>query len=142
MTTIAFKAGVLAGDSLATDNQKWKCTKVHRLKTEAGRLLVGYCGEVYAAHVFMDWLKDTENSRKPEISSEDFEAIVVSESGCVTLWNQSLSPWRPEGDFFAIGSGALAAMAAMECGKSAVQAVKIACKYDPFTGGPVRSLKL
>lgn len=141
MTTIAYKAGVLAGDSQATDDQLWQTNKIERLSTSAGKLLVGWCGDVHSALVFMEWLKN-EQSRKPDISNEDFEAIVVAETGRVTIWNQSLVGWRPEGRFFAIGSGAKAAMGAMHAGKSAVEAVKIACKVDPYTRGPVRSLRL
>jgi ATP-dependent protease HslVU (ClpYQ) peptidase subunit len=141
MTTIAYKAGILAGDSQATDDQVWQTRKVIRLSTSAGSLLVGWCGDVHAALVFLEWLKN-DQSRKPDISNEDFEAIVVAETGRVTIWTQSLVGWRPEGKFFAIGSGGKAAMGAMHAGKSAVEAVKIACKVDPYTRGPVRSLKL
>lgn len=141
MTTIAYREGVLAGDSQATDSQKWQCVKVYRLDTEAGELLVGYCGEVFAAHVFMRWL--TDGGREPDLGNEQFEAIVISaKTGRVTMWNQSLVPFRPRGKFFAIGSGGPVAMGAMHKGADAVEAVKIACKVDPYTGGPVRSLKI
>jgi ATP-dependent protease HslVU (ClpYQ) peptidase subunit len=141
LTTIAYCKGVLAGDSRVTDGQVWRTRKIYRLETSAGELLVGYCGQVFAAQVFIEWLKN-DKSRKPDLGNEDFEAIVVAETGRVTLWNQSLVPWRPAGKFFAIGSGAPAAMAAMHCGKGAVDAVKVAAKIDPSTGGPVHSLRL
>jgi ATP-dependent protease HslVU (ClpYQ) peptidase subunit len=142
VTTIAYCREILAGDSQASDNQNWRVDKLLRLDTSAGELIVGYCGEVHSAHVFIEWLKD-DRSRKPDISSEDFEAIVVSaKTGRVTIWNQSLVGWTPRGKFFAIGSGAPAAMGAMHAGKNAIDAVKIACKVDPYTRGPVRSLKL
>lgn len=141
MTTIAFRDGILAGDSQATDDQLWRTRKVHRIKTSAGSLLVGWCGHVQSALVFIEWLKDN-NSRKPDLSNEDFEAIVVAETGRVTIWTQNLVPWRPTGDFFAIGSGGKAAMAAMYCGKGAIEAVKIAAKIDPYTRVPVHSIKV
>lgn len=141
MTTIAYRKGVLAGDSQATDDQVWRTKKIHRLNTEAGVLLVGYCGEIHAALVFIEWLKNNE-SRKPDLSNEAFEAIVIAETGRVTIWTPSLVPWRPAGEFFAIGSGAKAALGAMHAGKGAVEAVKIAAKIDPYTRGPVHSLRL
>lgn len=141
MTTIAYRSGVLAGDSQATDDQLWQTTKIHRLNTSAGTLLVGFAGDTFAALVFIEWLKN-DQSRKPDISNEDFEAVVVAETGRVTIWNQSLVPWSPEGKFFAIGSGGKVAMGAMHAGKGAIEAVKIACKVDPYTRGPVRSLRL
>ena len=141
MTTIAYRSGVLAGDSQATDDQLWQTNKIHRLSTSAGKLLVGFAGDTFAALVFIEWLKN-DQSRKPDISNEDFEAIVVAETGRVTIWNQSLIPWSPEGKFFAIGSGGKVAMGAMHAGKGAMEAVRIACKVDPYTRGPVRSLRL
>ena len=42
----------------------------------------------------------------------------------------------------AIGSGAPYAIAAMACGKNAMDAVKIAKKFDPYTGGRITSIKL
>lgn len=141
MTTIAYRNGILAGDSQATDDQLWQATKIHSVKTSAGTLLVGVAGDVHSGLVFIEWLKN-DQSRKPDIANESFEAIVIAETGRVTVWNPSLVGWRPDGRFFAIGSGAQSAMGAMHAGKSAVEAVKIACKVDPYTRGPVRSLKL
>lgn len=141
MTTVAYRKGVLAADSQATDAQVWRTRKIERVNTSAGELLVGWCGEVFAAHVFMEWLKNDKN-RKPDIGNEDFEAIVIAQTGRVTIWNQSLVPWRPRGPFFAIGSGAKAALGAMHAGKGALEAVKIACKIDPYSSGPIHSLKL
>lgn len=141
MTTIAYRSGVLAGDSQATDDQLWSANKIHRVQTSAGELLVGLAGNVYAGLVFIEWLKD-QRSRKPDLVNEDFEGIVVAETGRVTIWTSSLVGWRPRGKFFAIGSGAQSAMGAMHAGKSAIDAVKIACKVDPYTRWPVRSLRL
>jgi len=42
-------------------------------------------------------------------------------------------------DFYAIGSGAKVALGAMACGKSAIEAVRIAARYDPYTGGRIVS---
>ena len=141
MTTIAYRNGVLAGDSQVTDGQIWTADKLFDVSSSAGRLLVGVCGDVYAGLVFVEWLKN-EKSRKPDIGNEDFEAIVIAESGRVTIWNQSLIGWRPKGKYFAIGSGGPVAMGAMSAGKGAIDAVKVACKHDPYTRGPVRSLRL
>ena len=45
-------------------------------------------------------------------------------------------------DFWAAGSGRQAALAAMHCGKSAVEAVRIAARIDSFTGGRVVHMSL
>lgn len=141
MTTIAYRSGILAGDSQATDDQLWQARKIHRIDTSAGELLVGICGDVHSGLVFVEWLKD-DRSRKPDMGHEDFEAIVVASNGRVTIWTQSLIGWTPTGKFFAIGSGAKAAMGAMWAGKSAYEAVCIAAKVDPYTRKPVHTLEL
>ncbi len=45
-------------------------------------------------------------------------------------------------DFYAIGSGAKVALGAMACGKSAIEAVRIAARFDPYTGGRINSESL
>lgn len=142
MTTVAYRAGVLASDSQATDNQVWSVQKLWEVADDSEVILVGICGDIFAAMAFIEWLKDREHARKPQIECEDFEAIVIASNGRVTLWNQSLVPFKPRGKFFAIGSGGAAAMGAMHAGKSAVEAVKIAKRIDPYTGGRVMSLRL
>lgn len=141
MTTIAYRNGVLAADSQASDSQVWRTRKIERLDTEAGELLVGWCGEVFAAQVFIEWLKDNKN-RKPDIGNEDFEAIVIAKTGRVTIWNQSMVPWKPRASYYALGSGAGPALGAMWAGKGAIAAVQAACKHDPYSSAPIHSLKL
>ena len=50
--------------------------------------------------------------------------------------------WEITGAFAAVGSGGDAALVAMECGKIARDAVRIACKYDPNSRAPVHVLPL
>lgn len=46
------------------------------------------------------------------------------------------------GDYAAVGSGGVFALAAMHLGKSAPQAVQVASELDLFTGGEVKDVKL
>jgi len=48
----------------------------------------------------------------------------------------------PKGQVDAWGSGAHLALGALHCGKTARQAVNLACKLDVFTGGTVRSVRV
>lgn len=43
---------------------------------------------------------------------------------------------------YAVGSGSHFALAAMACGKTAVEAVRLAARFDPGTGGRVESITL
>jgi hypothetical protein len=50
--------------------------------------------------------------------------------------------WEINGPFAAVGSGGDAALVAMDCGKSARDAVRVACKYDPNSRPPVHLVAL
>lgn len=54
------------------------------------------------------------------------------------IWKQELDPANPD----AIGSGAAYALAAMDMGASAEDAVRAAMKRDIYTGGKVRAMKV
>ncbi len=45
-------------------------------------------------------------------------------------------------EYFAAGSGAKCALTAMDCGKSAIEAVRLAARRDPYTGGRIVSMSL
>ena len=54
------------------------------------------------------------------------------------VWKQELDPGNPD----AIGSGSAYALAAMDMGASAEEAVRAAMKRDIYTGGRVRVLRV
>jgi hypothetical protein len=60
-------------------------------------------------------------------------------------WSEDMGDfglWEISGPFAAVGSGGDAALVAMECGKKAQDAVRIACKYDPNSRPPIHSMPL
>lgn len=60
-------------------------------------------------------------------------------------WEEGMSEfglWEITGPFAAVGSGSDMALVAMECGKAAKDAVRIACKYDPNSRAPVHVMPL
>lgn len=55
-------------------------------------------------------------------------------------WDETMDDyglWEITGPFAAVGSGGDMALAAMECGKPARDAVRIACKFDPNSRPPI-----
>ena len=54
------------------------------------------------------------------------------------IWKQELDPANPD----AIGSGSAYALAAMDMGASAEDAVRAAMKRDIYTGGRVRTMRV
>ena len=92
------------------------------------------CAEKYLGWVRMGCPKETE-------PSPDGEWVVTFvRFGKIWHVNSSLAPMEV-GAPYAIGSGAEGAMAAMLCGKTPAQAIKIAMKLDGDTGGKVRTMK-
>ena len=58
------------------------------------------------------------------------------------VYEGTIIPARLKNDFYAIGTGANYAIAAMHMGASPTQAVEIACMYDPSTRGPIDTMFL
>lgn len=147
MTTIAVKDGIMAADSLATGGSgKQICQKLHRKQITEGRktfdVVIGIAGEVFAALTFFDWYGTGKQIPDTILNiHSDFSCLILRPDGLYEVDNHC----RPDlvlDESFAIGSGAQAARAAMLCGKSAVEAVRIAARLDHSTGGRVSMMML
>ena len=147
MTTIAYRDGVLAADSrLTADSGKHTCKKLFRKRITEGKktfeVIIATAGHSSSGMVFHDWY----GSGKP------IPDVLIHHGGdflCLVLRPDGLYEYdlycrgeRIEEEFYAIGSGAMAALAAMHCGKSAVDAVRIAARIDTYTGGRIVSESL
>ena len=142
MTTIAYKAGVLAGDTLIIDDDTIDPGVVRKVFRLENGTLIGFSGSRPAIQLAMRELKKhTDKLTAMQSAGGAIEAIVVSTDGAVRQLEES--GWTETGaPYYAIGSGKQAALVAMRCGKSAKQAVRIAMDFDPHTGGKVQSVKL
>ena len=139
MTTIAYRDGVLAGDTQVSGGIKTYSPKVFTTK---GGQLVGGAGDLVSVLVFVDWV-GRPKSERPDLShDDDFEALVISPDGGVEWWDNTLRPVPVPEPFYAIGSGELAAMGAMERGASAEEAVEAGIKWDSQSGGTVVAVRL
>lgn len=137
MTTIAFDGKIMAADSRMVGDfiEPADAAKVHRIKGS----LYGAAGTAESCELFFDWVRDGKPGEKPKVGS-DFEALEYD--GKVLLWYGEKVRGVKLGSPNAIGSGSKFAQAAMVCGKTARQAVKVAMQLDPGTGGRVRALSL
>lgn len=144
MTTLAYKAGVLAFDSRVTAGDTVYGGAVKGRKTN--KYLMAVAGDWQDAEAFMDWVEDGavwDDRKKYGLADREVEisAIVVNKKGQVLLYGSRLYPMIIDALFYAEGSGAPFALGAMSAGATAAQAVKIAAKFDTGTGGTVRELK-
>lgn len=148
MTTIAYRDGVLAADSLVCgDNTRWGAkTKIVRARCG---IMGGASGDASAAAHYLEWVESLEKEPQPEAAPDTthgVDGLLISRDGSVWCWTGGMSLFRmelPEGETFtAIGSGAKLAMGAMAMGASAERAVEIAIKYDIYTGGRITTLAL
>lgn len=140
MTTIAYKDGVIAYDSLATRGGvvfDFDADKHHQVG-EAHLFIAG------SAHDVRDFL-DAYQSGSTE-KDLDIEAILVEDN------NIYLCSTTDAGDFwrckiraeqaYAIGSGSDFALTAMDMGATAEESVIMASKRDINTGGKIRTYEI
>lgn len=148
MTTICYTKGTLASDTrLSSDDAHWaNCSKIKKIKG----WLIGAAGGWDLTEAFMlrfdpSFVLQRAVLPLPQLAEKDpdFEALIISPLGKIYYAEAGgvVGSLRTKG-FIAIGSGAKVAMAAMEMGATATEAIKIAMKYDLYTGGRVQKLKL
>lgn len=144
MTTIAYRDGVLAADTrVVVDGRIARCTKLHRVLQGRRELVVGLAGDSFAGLEFLEWLKSggaTPSARLLDGEGE-FHALVLTRRGLFD-YDRWCRPERVQDRYYAVGSGAAAALGAMHAGLSAAAAVKTACQIDPYSGLPVETMKL
>jgi len=137
MTTIAVRGGVMAADSQCTGEYIGRVCKIHRLPDGT---LVGGAGNAAAVYAAVIWLQSGRQGEAPDIE----EACLLFLKPDHSIWYASARwPEFPITDeYAAIGSGAVAAQAAMYLGRSAASAVSVACALDESTSAPIHTLKL
>lgn len=138
MTTIAYDGITLAADSLVTSGSTafGKTNKIYRLRDKG---YVALAGNIAYHPEIVDWLN---GAPMPEVKEGVvFSGLHISPEGVAEEFGESLKkcpacvPW-------AGGSGEAFALAGLALGLNAVEAVKLACKLDIYSRGPVRSVKI
>jgi len=137
VTTIAYRDGVMAGDSGSTSGETVDGSYRKTFKHE-GRLY-GMTGRVADAAVFKEWVKKGRKG-KPGIS--DLQVIEIRADGKVLFWEGDRPPFIYKSPCVAIGTGSDIALGAMLVGANAKQALKAARKANVYTIGKIRTIKL
>jgi hypothetical protein len=149
MTTIAYRSGVIAADSRTTTHTEeggsrvFRCEKLYRkFPGHPDEVILGTAGETFSSLVFVDWY-GTGKKRPSELidGDADFTVLAFTRKGLFE-YDKWCRGERILNSFYAVGSGAKAAMGAMHMGASAQKAVEIACRIDPFSAPPIVAWRL
>lgn len=143
MTTIAYKDGWLVSDSRETSGERVdtdRCKKIYRLPD--GSLYAGSGESAIIMHLYQELLKAARVKKKvlPNIQLKGINAIVVANKKNVNYYEKGI--WTSLDYPFAIGTGSHYALAAMDNGASAEEAVRIACKRDIYSGGRLQKYRV
>lgn len=148
MTTIAYRDGILAADSLVSGEMvRWgSMTKL----TKAPSGWIGAaCGDAGAASEFAWWMENllpSDNYGTPVFSvpelKDPVDGLLITDKGKIWCWTGRPRFFHLEADFTAIGSGSKIAMGAMAMGATAEQALAVAAQFDVYTGGKIETLSI
>ncbi len=142
MTTILadHNLRVMVSDSNMTDGDRaWSTRKVHRING----WLIGCSGIVAQFGPFLEWVRK-DMRVPPEFDFDESTALFMEESGLYLFDVNTDGLTKVPGGIEAIGSGGMGAICAYEAmtKKDPRKAVRIACKHDAGSRGPVRAYRL
>lgn len=155
MTTIAVKDGIMVGDgrcSLGSTVIKDDMVKVFWINNH----LMGGAGRARSISTFAQWLQkhtdytivnqevgDLVDLIPPVLQDdEEFTALVLTPDKQVLMYDGNVALNLGQDVTASIGSGSVFAIAAMDAGASAEDAVKIAMKRDVYSGGEITIVQL
>lgn len=144
MTTIAYRAGILAADSQGTrSGSRIRIKKLRRLPD--GSLFAG-AGHTGAIVKVQRWCEaGMPEGKLPKLAlaeDEEVECLLIKTDGTILLIDESLAPEPLEQEFMSIGTGCEYAIAYMDKGCTAAEAVDLTSKWDTNTSGPVDTMAL
>ena len=151
MTTIAWDGTTLAADSQSTAgsmicslNEKKIICPSHGESWSVGSvrvLAVGMSGDCGVEEEFIDALKAGLTYKTELLEMSSFTAIIVTgKNACFLVFKDEGKKHAKicsHGGSYAVGSGGDIARAAMALGKTAQEAVHLACELDVYSGGDV-----
>lgn len=142
MTIIAWDGKILAADKrLCFGSLSRTCTKIYRYSG----CLIGTSGDSSTGSEMEQWFREgCHPSKFPSAQRNEntfAPLLVINSDG---IWRYDTSPYsiKIEDKHYAIGSGAPYAITAMLLGKSAYEAVEIACLFDTSCGNGIDVLEL
>lgn len=140
MTTIAYKDGLIAYDGRQTRNDRIVSDDSPKCQIVGG-VSFFLSGAVCDEKALIAAYFGTPSSVPVECSGyvvDGGKLMLVGHDDKTGIWKQELDPCSHD----AIGSGSAYALAAMDMGASAEDAVRAAMKRDIYTGGLIRTMTI
>ncbi len=136
MTTIAAKAstGEIAADSMVSGDDSFYLVEKLRKGQES---IYGGCGDWDKLLKFYNSLESGA-----DLDSDTDVTVLELRSDGIWIYESTIIPAKIKNDFWAIGTGANFAIAAMHLGLSPAEAVKLACLYDTSSHEPIDVMSL
>lgn len=149
MTTVVYRNNEMAGDTLLGNSGSILGYSSKIFKNKKGWLL-GISGSAEYSQIVKDWFmrmnKISDIVQPWEVSLPELvNAIIVASPSQIYRFEgkQAMKMLLPRrSPFIVVGSGTDVAYGALAMGATAKQAVEIAIKWSPGTGGKVEVLKL
>lgn len=144
MTVIAWDGVTLAADKQSTNTGfAHKATKIYRVDTG----IVGFTGSASHAMALIQWFKNgcwPAEWPKPGDPNNCSNALFITQGGEIRAYDGAANGQYEihEDKFVAFGCGRDYALAAMYLGRTAREAVEVACALDVFCGQGVDTLTL
>lgn len=141
MTTLAYRNGILAADGKATRGDMIVELDAKKLRRLRDGSVTGVTGTPASAEPFIEWLNSGAQDGRPTLGGNTC-VVHLRNDGTIRVYEDG--GWTDEdpSSFLAWGSGWQIATTAMACGKSALEAVKLAAHMDIWSGGTVTSMPL
>lgn len=135
MSVIAYKNGIIAADNAMTRDNSMLVKGCKLFKVRSGPrkgFVIGYVGDVGELNRIAKQYMTGEDGPVPCVPDDsDNEIVVMDPTGGIIEVDHAMIETELDAEpFFAWGTGGAYAFGAMEMGASAVEAVRIACKYD------------
>lgn len=141
MTTVAWDGVSLAADSQATTSSGVRCRATKIVKSPNGFVAAGAGG----LNSITPWLRWVAAGLKPDDQpttlDKESTLLIVDPRGRAYTFEGSAVRLPMRDKQWAIGSGSDLALGAMAMGADARTAVKVAAKFDVYTGGRVVVLR-
>jgi len=136
MTTIAWDGEFLAADGQITRDISIETLTERKLR-KINHCWIGYAGSSSLFEMFIEWFKAQDE--RPDIG-KNFVAVVLSDKGLFE-YDDALYPIKISYNA-AWGSGRDFALAALDHGATAKEAIKYASSRDVYTGGRIQVVSL